>query len=205
MVINTRIWVIAGVLLMVVVLALGGLLGVKPQLDILKANNDQRSGAETLNLQHRAELTRLREQSKQTESIAAEVAELQRLIPSAANLDDFINEIATLQVAHGVRVVAYSSLDEALFAPTEQALATLPASISANNFVTISIQLTVEGPRANTMAFVEGLQKGPRLFLASDLSVTPTDTIDIKGLVYRLLDTPLMEPAPAAEASVTSE
>ena len=41
MVTNTRLWVIAGVLLMVVVLTLAVLLGVKPMLDAAEANESQ--------------------------------------------------------------------------------------------------------------------------------------------------------------------
>ena len=194
-------------LVVVVIFVLGGLLGVKPQLDVAAANDSQRASVETLNLQQQAELVRLRDESTKADAIRAEVLELQKLIPAQQNLDDLIGELAVLQVQHGVSIVAYSSLEEALFAPTEQALASLPASISANNFTTTAIQLSIAGPRANTMAFIDGLQKGPRLFLATDVSVSSTDTVDVVGYVYRLLDAPIQDPAaatvPDAEAAPT--
>ena len=205
MISNTRIWVIAGSLVIVVILVLGGLLGVKPQLDIAAANALDRANVDTTNIAQKAELERLRTEAEDTDSIRAEVAELQKLIPPDANLDDFIGELAALQVQHGVTIVAYTSLEEKLFAPTEQALATLPASISSNNFTTTAIQLSIAGPRANTMAFVEGLQKGARLFLPTMISVSATDTVDITGYVYRLLDTPLAGTAEAPAPTETAE
>lgn len=197
MIANTRIWVIAGVLVVVVIFVLGGLLGVKPQLDVAAENDSQRANVESLNLQQQTELVRLRDESTKADAIRAEVLELQKLIPARQNLDDLIGELAVLQVQHGVSIVAYSSLEEALFAPTEQALASLPASISANNFTTTAIQLSIAGPRANTMAFIDGLQKGPRLFLATDVSASATDTVDVVGYVYRLLDEPVADPTAA--------
>lgn len=205
MIANTRIWVIAGVLVVVVIFVLGGLLGVKPQLDVAAANDSQRASVETLNLQQQSELVRLREESTRADAIRAEVLDLQKLIPAEQNLDDLIGELAVLQVQHGVSIVAYSSLEESLFAPTEQALASLPASISANNFTTTTIQLSIAGPRANTMAFIDGLQKGPRLFLATDVSVSSTDTVDIIGYVYRLLDVPLADPGAAVATDAETE
>ena len=201
MIVNTRIWVIAGSLVIVVVFALAGLLGVKPQLDSSAASDLDRANVETGNTQQQAELSRLRTESEQTEAIRAEVEQLQKLIPAEANLDDFIGELAALQVQYGVTITAYSSLEEALFIPSAQALATLPTSISSNNFTTIGIQLSIGGPRANTMAFIDGLQKGSRLFLPTTISVSATETVDITGLVYRLLDTPVADPA-AASATV---
>ncbi|GAB2465380.1 Tfp pilus assembly protein PilO [Conyzicola lurida] len=198
MITNSRIWVIAGVLLIVVIFVLGGLLGVKPQLDAAAANDSERAGVEVLNLQQRAELLRLREESAQTAAITAEVAELQELIPAEAKLDDLIGELAVLQTTYGVSITAYSSLDEALFMPTEEALATLPASITSNNFTTTAIQLSIAGSRDNMMAFVDGLQRGSRLFLASDITMSSVDTVDIKGFVYRLLETPVVDPTAAA-------
>jgi Tfp pilus assembly protein PilO len=198
MIINTRIWVIAGALVIVMVFVLAGLLGVKPQLDSSAASDLDRANVETGNVQQQAELARLRTESEQADAIRAEVDQLQKLIPAEANLDDFIGELAALQVQHGVTIAAYSSLEEALFAPSEQALATLPPSISSNNFTTIGIQLSIAGPRANTMAFIDGLQKGSRLFLPTTISVSETDTVDITGIVYRLLDTPVEDPNAAA-------
>ena len=201
---NSRIWVISGALVVVLVLALGGLLGVKPQLDAAQLSNEDRANVEVLNAQHAIELEALKEQSTRLAEFQAAVAELRLAIPATADLDTFTGELAALEGATGVRVTSYTPEDAALFAPSPTTAAVAPASIAASSFVKVSVKVSVVGTRDAGLAFVKGLQSGPRLVLISDVNVSAAEdgetTTDVTGLVYFLLETPYVDPAAAVPA-----
>lgn len=196
---NSRIWIIAGSLVVVVVLALGGLLGVKPQLDAAQLSNDDRANVETLNAQHTIELEALKEQSTRLPEFQAAVSELRSAIPATADLDTFTGELAELEVATGAIVTNYSPEDAALFVPSVKTAAVAPVAVPPSTFVKISMKLSVVGTREAGLEFVKGLQSGSRLVLVSDVAVSAdedgTTTTDVTGLVYFLLDTPYVDPA----------
>lgn len=79
------------------------------------------------------------------------------------------------------------------------------AQITAENFASLAVTVTVSGAYANALSFVNGLQTGERLFLVTGLTTTskasgegedPTGQVTavISGLVYVLV--------PAADAAV---
>ncbi|MFJ8896149.1 hypothetical protein ACIRCZ_16320 [Leifsonia sp. NPDC102414] len=64
--------------------------------------------------------------------------------------------------------------------------------ITARNFAAIPVSVSVSGPVGNVLAFVKGVQSGPRLFLVTAFSIAPTDVpgkVDSKvaGYVYSLI------------------
>jgi Tfp pilus assembly protein PilO len=206
---NNRIWIISGTLVIILVLALGGLLGVKPQLDAASASNSDRESVEMLNLKHAAELAQLKKQAEAIDDLSAQVAELRRSVPASADLDTFMGELAALQAANGVVVTNYTPSDAALFLPSPETEAFVPSSVMNDNFVSISVAITVIGARESTLNFVKGLQAGSRLVHVSDVNVAAAEggitTTSVTGLVYVLLDAPYQDPAlapaPAPEAT----
>jgi Tfp pilus assembly protein PilO len=209
---NNRIWVIAGVLVVIIVLVLGGLLGVKPMLDAAQTSNDEREGVEAVNAQHKLELVQLEEESTHLDEYTAAVAELRQAIPALDDLDGLTTELATLQTSTGVKITSFAPTDAGLFVPSVTAAAVTPATVSGSSFVKVQVKVTATGTRDQALAFVNGLQSGSRLFLVSDVSVTPPEagvsTVSIDGLVYMLLDTPYVDPtavAPVAEETAAAE
>lgn len=79
--------------------------------------------------------------------------------------------------------------------------------ITTNNFASLTVDITVVGRYADTLAFVNGLQTGERLVLVSGLTTTPLEegsdqvTAVISGLVYVLVP----PTAAAATAPVAAE
>ncbi len=65
--------------------------------------------------------------------------------------------------------------------------------ITPENFVAIPVEVAVEGDRAGARLFLDKLQHGPRLFMATQISITPVDekpgvyTSRVSGYVYVLL------------------
>ncbi|PWC06733.1 hypothetical protein [Mycetocola zhujimingii] len=68
------------------------------------------------------------------------------------------------------------------------------ARISAENFVAIPITVNVQGDRDGVRSFVDKLQHGPRLFMATQLSMAPKDDAPellvtvVTGYIYTLLE-----------------
>jgi len=196
---NNRIWTIGGVLVIIVVLALGGLLGVKPQLDAAASSDDQRASTEALNAQHKRTLASLEEQFAQVDAIRGQVAEVRNSIPGTADLDGVIGDLAAFQAASGVSITSYSSGDPTPFMASEEIAADVPGSVSASNFLTIEINLVISGTRPAMMTFVNAMQTSNRMMLVKSLNVSDDDETVISALVYVLLDTPI---GAAAEAAV---
>jgi Tfp pilus assembly protein PilO len=206
---NTRIWVLGGGLLIVVILVLGGLLGVKPQLDAAQASNSEREAVEALNLQHAAELASLKAEFENIATTQARVAALRTSVPGENDLDTFTGELAALQAAHGVSVTSYAPQERAYFEPTEDIAAEIPAGIDNTTLATISVSITVVGPLEATLAFVEGLQKGTRLTLISSMDVAEVvdgvTTVSLTGLLYVMPEEPFAAPTTDAATSAPTE
>ena len=190
---RNRAVVIGSVLIVVVVVIFGWLLGIQPQLDSAAAADTQRTTVEAQNALHEAELAVLQEQRPKLPQLKEELAELRRSVPANADLERLLGDLHALAAASGVTVTNFTSLDAQAFEPTETIAPTVPASVNADNFVTIPITLTVVGPYQNVMSFVHALQTAPRLVLASGMTlagIPGTDghvTSSITALVYVLI------------------
>jgi Tfp pilus assembly protein PilO len=195
---NTRIWILTGGLLVVVILVLGGLLGVKPQLDAAQASNTARTSVEALNLQHQIELAQLTEDFAHIGDTSARVAALRTSVPNGPHLDTFTGQLAALQKQYGVTVTSYAPQPIMLFTPAAEISAEVPSSIDGTTFASISIAITVTGTREATLGFVDGLQKGSRLVLVDTVNVAkPVDgstSLSLTGLLYVLPDEPYAAP-----------
>jgi len=207
---KNRIWVAGGVLIVIVVFALGGLLGIKPQLDAAQVSNNDRFSVEAANEQHRLEIVALEEQSTRLPEFQAAVAELREAIPALPDLDSFSGQLAGLEVSTGVRVTGFTPQPATLFVPSVAASAVTPATVVGSSFAKSEFTLNAVGTREQSLAFVKGLQSGDRLVLVSDVTMSAADagitTVTVTGSVYFLLDTPYVDPnaapveVPAADA-----
>jgi len=196
---SNRIWVIAGSLIIVAVLALAGLLGVKPQFDAAKVSDDDRAAVEFVNAQHRATLATLKDEFARLPEITAEVEELRKSVGATIDLDAVVAELAALQVGAGVTITNFSSTDPVPFAVTAAVGPLVPGTITSSNFLTTEIQLSVTGAPRPFMNFVKGMQSSSRLYFVSDITVGADGENSVTALVYTLLDEPLVDEPTAVE------
>lgn len=217
--IDNRIWVIGTVIVIVAVAAMGWFLGISPVLDTVNSNDAQRQTVETQNLAQERNLAAIKKEFQNIDKLKSQLADLRIVIPDSDDLSTFIGQLHQLEASSSVVLNSISTGDGRVFAaPETQGNATTAegasdsaedpsiAAVSKGNFVVVPIELRVTGAHAQVMDFIDALQKGPRLFLVTDLTVAE-DTAggdvysgSISGYVYVLLDN---GGAPGADASTT--
>jgi len=198
---SSRYWTIGGVLVIVVVLILGFFLGVQPQLQAAAIAQRDLSDVEAQNQLQRVELEALKQQFDQLPEISAELEELRLSVPGTASIDEFVTQLSGQLAATGVTLVTFTASPGAPFVPSAQLLAVLPLGINETNFVTIPFQLSIVGPRDGIIAVIAGLQDGRRLALVDQFTLlnsgdTGAIAVDLSGLLYVLLDEPIVAQVP---------
>ncbi len=209
---SNKLWLIIAGVLGVAILAMGWFLGVSPKIDEMNAANDQRVSVEEQNVLHEAKLKELEKQFAKIDELKVELADAQQGLPPGDELSTFLGQLHQLEVSSGVSLTKFAASDgeRYLAAPG----ATISPLVTVDNFVTITIDLTVAGSQAQVMDFVSNLQSGHRLFLVTKLTVaqgdagtggdsqTPGYTGSITGYVYVLVDPSAPPPTPTPVGSL---
>jgi Tfp pilus assembly protein PilO len=241
---RNRLKMIAAVLTGVVVLALGFVLGVQPQLTAATTASEQKASVDQQNETLRAGLATLKADNEKLPALQAELADLQTAVPSQATLPAFLSEISQLAAASGTTVMGFTTSDAVAYAPAEPAAAATDASssdsttdgagsiaapsapvatapelvtdpqITAANFSSIPITVTVKGSYEQARDFLGKLQQGSRLFLVTDFASSGSseggstnavpDQWTVGGLVYVLQDAAATQADQAAETPATT-
>ncbi|MBX3088766.1 MAG: type 4a pilus biogenesis protein PilO [Cryobacterium sp.] len=212
---NSKTWLLLAALVSVGVLALGWFLGVSPKLTEMGDANQQREAVEAGNKAQEAKLAQLKAEFANIDEFKAQLAEAQLGLPPGDDLPTFLGQLHKLEAASGVVLTKFSASDGQQYIP---APGTKPnALVKADNFVAITIQLTVEGSRAQVIDFLSDLQNGQRLFLINKLNIenkaegTTSDsegnstsgyTGSITGYVYVLVDPSAPPPTPTPVGSL---
>lgn len=203
---TTRNWTIGGVLVTVVVLLLGFFLGVQPQLQAAAIAQRDLAEVEATNQVQRAELEALKLQFKDLPEITAELDKLRLSIPATSSLDEFTTQLAGQIAATGVTLVTFTATTGAAFVPSAQFAGIVPPGVDQTNFATIAFQLSAVGSRDGIVAFIAGLQDGGRLVLVDQFTMLNSGdaggvAVDLSGLLYVLLDEPVVADLPAGETT----
>ncbi|TFC13981.1 hypothetical protein E3O19_11625 [Cryobacterium algoritolerans] len=219
---KNRLWMIASVLVMVLVLLLGVVLGVQPQLASAAAADEQRASVEASNAGQATVLAQLKKDFAGIDKLKTELAPLSDSVPRGTEMPAFVNQLDALSGASQVTLTGITVADAVPYAPVAAPVVAAPAakegeaatptpsaapstagvppvtnsSITAENFASLALTVTVSGSYGNALNFVNGLQTGKRLFLVSGLSTSKdavagrgADTVvaTITGLVYVLV------------------
>ena len=206
----TRIWIGAGALAIVAVLAGGWFLGVAPLLAQASANDTDRASVLALNQAQEAQLAVLADQTKKWESIEKDRAQLQSAIPADPGMPALVGEISSLAAAAGVQITSFSTSDAQLLggtpagAPAADAsaapvdasaaapdAATAPAAPAGSGLVAVPVELAASGSTEALLGFLSGLQHGERLVLVSGMNLAGSDSgaeqsLTVSGYVFVL-------------------
>ena len=215
---NNKFWLLIAGVLGVAILAMGWFLGVSPKLDEMNAANEQRTTVEAQNKVYEAKLTELEKQFAQIDELKAELATAQLGLPPGDELSTFLGQLHSLESSSGATLTKFAASDGQGYVAA--AGATTSPLVTADNFVAITIDLTVTGTRTQVIDFMSDLQYGDRLFLVTKLTVakdaagsegagTPDKPADysgsITGFVYVLVDPSAPPPTPTPVGSLDTE
>ncbi|MBO1740305.1 hypothetical protein [Leifsonia sp. TF02-11] len=217
---SNRLWIIGSVLAMVVVMVLGWVLGIQPQLASAAASTAQRLTVDETNARYAAVLAKLKSDHEHLPDLKQQLAQLAASVPADTDSSSFVKELNTVAGTCGVTIKSLTFADAVAYkppvapqaaastsssgstatpspapsstTPTAPALVTSPL-VTSSNFSATPVQIGVRGSLDQVLNFLEGAQKGARLFLVTTLNSTPsTDegvpagTVDatIGGYVY---------------------
>ncbi|MBD8139551.1 hypothetical protein IFT36_03210 [Frigoribacterium sp. CFBP 13605] len=241
---RNRMMLIAAALTGVVVLALGFLVGVQPQLVAASSAESQQQSVEAQNATLRESLATLEADNAKLPDLKSELATLDTSVPSQAALSSFLTELDQLAGASGTTVTGFTSSDATAYEPTttdvaapaatdaaaSDAAGTAPAAtapaaptapelvtdplVTATNFSSIPITVSIQGSYAQARDFLSKLQGGSRLFLVTTFASTGSseagdatgvpDQWTVGGLVYVLQDAAATQADQAAETPATT-
>jgi Tfp pilus assembly protein PilO len=128
---KTRLWIIGSVLAMVVVAALGWVLGIQPQLDQSAAADAQTLEVDSTNAASQAALNKLKHDSGSLSDLKSQLAAVATSIPADAQTPAFMDELTSLAAANGLTVIASQITDGAGFVPPANPAAP-PAATAAS-------------------------------------------------------------------------
>lgn len=205
--------------LMVMVAAMGWLLGISPLLDQAASADNQRSSVQELNDVNEAKIADLKIKFETIDTLRGQVASMRGSVPERLDIPAFLREINGYCASNSVTLVsvivdtaeAYVATPEAAppvagaapatpTAPEADAALPAVAAPTGPTLVRVPIQVTVDGDYNAVMAFGGSLQTGPRLFLATSFTMAKTPagfTGVLGGFVYAL-------PAVAADPAVAA-
>ncbi|WP_129590329.1 hypothetical protein [Cryobacterium aureum] len=192
---------------------LGGLLGIAPKLDEIQAANTQRTAVLARNAQQEADLIVLKRDFAGIAELRTYLATLQGAVPVDAEIPEFLDEVGVIARQNGVTLNSLDISDAVAFLPeavpaTESAItaeaptaaatdATVVAEASSpltpENYLAVTVSLTIAGAHSNLFDFVAGLQHGQRSIAISTVQTdtgdgTAENTMSVVGTIYVLLD-----------------
>jgi Tfp pilus assembly protein PilO len=229
---RNKLWLIGAVLVAGCLVAGGWFVGIQPQLVTAENALQQRTTVKTTNLQDEAILEGLRSDYSKLPQLEDQLSSLQASVPESSAASDLVKELDALSASSGATVTDFTMSDAQAYAPVAAAAspsgsssATTTSSttssssntsaagvppiknsmITASNFAAQPVTVTVSGSYGQVLAYLQGIQTGPRLFLVDSIAINSSSSssgstasglvqAEIGGLVYSLTS---YDPAPA--------
>lgn len=202
-----KLWIPVAAVVSALIVLLGFLLGVSPQLIAMSNANEQREAVEADNAAHEARLAQLKADFERLDEHRAELEELQKELPPGDELRTFLGQLDRLEAASGVTLVRFSASEGQPYAPAPEALVTHP-SVTGENLIVLTVELEVTGTRPQVIEFVDRVQRNDRIYLINRLKITEEEEGGAKysgtltGYLYVLVDPSAPPPSPTAPGSL---
>ncbi|WP_199183465.1 hypothetical protein [Cryobacterium sp. Y82] len=208
---SNKLWLIGSVLVTSVIVVLGVVLGIQPQLASMNSAQASRTIMQATNAEHVALLARLKHDFKNLDALTTNAEALAESVPSGSAMPDLVDQLDAQALATGLTLTGMTVSEAVAYAPVApiapvapvvaEAPAVVPAvapaasatDINNTNFAAFPLQVTVTGSYDQVLNFVSRLQSGSRLFLVDGLSTAAapglpgTVNATISGLVYSLV------------------
>lgn len=210
---RNRLLMIGAGLATAVVIILGFVIGVSPQLRAAADARTQDASVTAQNEVLRSGLVALKVKDSKMKSLTTQLTELQSSVPTDADAPAFIDEIYAMAQKSGVSIASYGMSDaQAYVAPAPAAdssstanatagvapSAPVPvtnAAITSANFSIIPVTINVGGTYAQALDFLAALHNGDRMMLVTSFAGGAESSADgtagswvVTGSIYALAD-----------------
>lgn len=197
---RNKLWLIGSVLVTSVIVVLGALLGIQPQLESANAANTSRTAVQATNVEHVALLAQLKHDFQNLDQLSETADALAESVPSGSAMPALVDQLDAQAAAAGLTLTGMTVTEAQAYMPivpvavvpaadapvdaaaapaadaTVVATSTAPVAgattteITPSNFAAFPLQVTVLGSYSQVLNFVARLQSGDRLFLVDGLN-----------------------------------
>ncbi len=194
---DARLWLGGGALVAVLILVLGWLLLVEPQLERTSTVRAETADAEVSNASLSTRVATLRKQNAQTPALVAELRKVRGQLPIASALAAFTDQVGQQAAQARVTVTSVAVAEPVATADTTASAGTAPTAGDATDADTTSgdttsapvtaagpagkvfavpVTITTTGSLVQQRAFLGRLQTGPRAVLVSSSRLGPAES-----------------------------
>lgn len=172
---SSRIWTLATVFVMILVVALGWFLGISPKLADAARFDAERRSVEAQNDVARATIAQLELDFENIDELREQIEELRDEFPTDAAYDTAVEELLATMITAGLTLqnvginepapTTAATLAEGETAPEPEIDG--DGVLPTGSLLRISVSVTVNGPLSSTLAFIETLQTSPRFSIVA--------------------------------------
>ena len=127
---KNKLWLIGSVLVTSVIVVLGVLLGVQPQLDSMNGADASRAAVQSTNAGHVALLARLKHDFEDLDALTATAEALAESVPSGSAMPDFVDQLDAQAQAVGLTLTGMTVTEAQAYVPV---LPEVPAAAAATS------------------------------------------------------------------------
>ncbi|MBH0053271.1 hypothetical protein I6E74_03695 [Salinibacterium sp. SWN139] len=201
----TRMWTLIGAVAVIIILLAGYAIGVAPALADVSSADEEIIAVEAQNQVKQNELDALKALAENSEGLFADLAEVQKSVPSAHGTSVFAEQLATLAEAAGVTIVdiSYVTATDAIAPEAEPVESTQDADAeesdadaggeaaapevqpgaqavqSVPGLVALGVDVNATGSYDDLNKFLESVQLNDRSFSVTTVSVQGDGTSDL--------------------------
>jgi Tfp pilus assembly protein PilO len=159
---KTRLWIIGAAIVMVVIVALGWVVAIQPQLDAASAADNQTTSIEKTNTQSAAALEQLKKDYKNLPALQSKLVTLQKSVPSDQSIPSFVDELYEIAAKNGLTITNWTAADAQAYKPVQPAAGSAPTatpspSASSTPAPVVVPTPAVAGPTAGVPPVVSSL------------------------------------------------
>lgn len=177
---KNRLWLLGSTVAILAILAIGWVIGIAPQLSAASAANVDRANAITTNAKNQILLEKLKSDFANIDALKGQLTALRTSVPTQADISSFVTELNSLASTRKVILKSIVVSDAKAYAPVPSTAGSSPTSdpnvalpkLDNSKFIIIPVQISVSGDYGRVLEFINDVQMGKRLFLASSLSST---------------------------------
>lgn len=128
---HSKLWLIGSVLVTSVIVVLGWLLGIAPQLDSMNAANASRAAVQATNAGHVALLARLKHDFANLDALTTTADALAESVPSGSAMPALVDQLDAEALAAGLTLTGMTVTEAVAYAPIVPVAAMVPAATDA--------------------------------------------------------------------------